>query len=145
MTLEEIAEAPGSGLDLAPVERLWRAGKLTLGRHPYTALPELYGNHDVFVFPAVSETFGHPLAEAMSSGIPVIAADTSVAREVCGDHVLYVRPFHPRAYLEQVMELDANPALRSRLVIGARKHVLSTLRWQDHVDRLVDLFDQMLR
>jgi glycosyltransferase involved in cell wall biosynthesis len=145
MTVEEIQNWPGSTIDLLPVQRLSQAGKLTLGRTAYERLPDLYANHDVFVFPAVAETFGHPLAEAMSAGIPVVASDTPVAREVCGDGALYVPPFRPKAFANRVQQLDADPNLRRTLVEGARRHVLSNLRWNDHVDRLIDLFERVLR
>ena len=145
MTLDEVRRSPGSALDWIAMERLLAAGKLTLGPIPYSELPALYASQDVFVFPAVAETFGHPLAEALSSGLPVIAADTPVAREVCGDHALYVQPFLPRALFERVMELDADPALRQRLTAEGRSHILSDLRWEDHVDRLVALFTKLAR
>ena len=145
MTLEEVGRSPGSALDLIAMERLWRAGKLTLGRQPYGALPQVYDSHDIFVFPAVAETFGHPLAEALSSAIPVIAADTPVAREVCGDQALYVRPFHIGSYADAVMALDADPERRRRLVDGGRDRVLTTLLWQGHIDRLVDLMEETRR
>ena len=45
---------------------------VSLGHYDYNDLPALYRSHDVFVFPSVSETFGHPMAEAMSSGLPVL-------------------------------------------------------------------------
>jgi len=34
--------------------------------------------------PAYAETFAHPLVEAMASGLPVIASDLAVHREICG-------------------------------------------------------------
>jgi glycosyltransferase involved in cell wall biosynthesis len=145
MTLEEIANAPGSSLDLRAVKRLYAAGKLSLGRVPYQQLPQLYAAHDVFVFPAVAETYGHPMAEAMSSSIPAVVADTAVAREICGDCALYATPFRPRELFNRVMELDADPDLRQRLVRDARARAQSDLHWPDHVERLIGLFRQMMR
>ncbi len=141
MTLDEVSSA----LDLRAMRRLQDKGLLTLGRRPYRELPQLYASHDVFVFPAVSETFGHPMAEAMSSGIPVVAVDTPTAREVCGDCALYAKPFRPADLFRRVMELDADPALRKRLAAGGRTRVLSDLKWANHIDRLIDLFERMKR
>lgn len=145
MTLEEIENSPSGTLDAYAIKRLLAAGKLTLGRVPYNDLPELYGSHDVFVFPAVAETFGHPMAEALSTGILVVAADTDVAREVCGDQALYATPFRPEQYVERILELNRDPALRDRLSTDGRQRVLSTLRWQGHVDRLIDLLQSMVK
>ncbi len=145
MQMEDAASSPGGALDLVAMERLSAAGKLTLCKVPYQQLPKLYNSHDVFVFPAVAETFGHPMAEALSSGLPVVVADTPVAREVCGDCALYAAPFRPEEMLKQVLALDADPALRQRLAADGRARVLSDLQWSDHVDRLIGLFETMRR
>jgi glycosyltransferase involved in cell wall biosynthesis len=46
------------------------------------ALPDLYASSDAFVFPSASETQGLVLAEAMAAGLPVVAVDGAVNREV---------------------------------------------------------------
>ena len=71
MSLDEFGEIKGSALDSAIVRDANRRGIVSLGHHDYKDLPALYRSHDVFVFPSVSETFGHPMAEAMSSAMPV--------------------------------------------------------------------------
>ena len=111
-----------------------------MGRHPYTETPRRYDSHDVFVFPSVSETFGHPLAEAMSAAVPVIASDTKQNREVLGDAALYFEPFSPSDLRRQLIVLDGDPELRRQLVEKGRERVLSRLGWEDHVDRLLDIF-----
>ena len=57
---------------------------LELGAIPYRQLHLLYGRADVYVTPAYTETFAHPLVEAMASGLPVVASDLPVHREICG-------------------------------------------------------------
>jgi glycosyltransferase involved in cell wall biosynthesis len=37
-------------------------------------LPQLYAEHDLFVFPTLEDTFGIVLLEAMAAGLPVIAS-----------------------------------------------------------------------
>lgn len=53
-----------------------------LGRVSQENLDFLYSNADALVFPSYIETFGLPLTEAASAGIPVIAADLDYAKEV---------------------------------------------------------------
>jgi glycosyltransferase involved in cell wall biosynthesis len=44
-------------------------------------LPGLYAGASVFVYPSRAEGFGFPPIEAMASGVPVIASDTSSLAE----------------------------------------------------------------
>jgi 1,2-diacylglycerol 3-alpha-glucosyltransferase len=48
------------------------------------ALPDLYAASDAFVFSSPTETQGLVLAEALAAGLPVVAVDVPVNREVLG-------------------------------------------------------------
>lgn len=52
-------------------------------------LPSLYRGARALVYPSKLEGFGIPVLEAMSSGCPVLLADTPVFREVAGDAAKY--------------------------------------------------------
>lgn len=145
MSLEELKSMSGSTLDEILVEDALKRGHVTLGRHPYQDLPTLYNAHDVFVFPSVSETFGHPMAEAMSSGIPLVVADTEVNREICGDAALYFPPFSGSALTAEIRRLDEDPGLRARLAERGRERALKLFGWDDHVDRLIATFEAVAR
>ena len=141
MSREEMNYMNGSTFDRILIEDAAARGIITLGRHAYRALPELYNSHDVFVFPSVSETFGHPMAEAMSSGLPLAVADTPVNREICGDAALYFEPFSVSGLVAAVRTLDTDPDLRRRLSENGRARALRHFGWDDHVDRLVETFE----
>jgi glycosyltransferase involved in cell wall biosynthesis len=66
---------------------------IELGAAPYRRLHHIYAKSDFYVTPAYVETFAHPLVEAMASGLPVIAADLAVHREICGAAAMYFSPF----------------------------------------------------
>ena len=44
------------------------------------------------LFPSLVEGYGLPLVEALGLGVPVIASDLSVFREICGDIPTYLEP-----------------------------------------------------
>lgn len=67
------------------VERGLRERLHLLGVLSRQKLTEIYGSMDVFVFASLSETQGIVLAEAMASGIPVVALDASGVREIVRD------------------------------------------------------------
>lgn len=140
MTLREMMEMPGGSLDHAVVAKAVASGTVKLGHHDYAALPDLYRSHDAFVFPSVSETFGHPMAEAMSSGLPVIVSDTAVNRELCGDTALYAAPYSVTDICDRLHSLNNDEKLRTTLSLNARQRTIKMYDWQAHINRLLALF-----
>lgn len=55
-------------------------------------LEDLYKNATVFVFPTLMEGFGLPPLEAMKAGVPVVASDIPVLREVLGNAAVFFDP-----------------------------------------------------
>lgn len=147
LTMEEreIEQSLGSAWDLFHVRRGVAQGLVELGPVNYADLPEVYGAHDVFAFPSISETFGHPMAEALAAGIPILAADTPVNREVLGDAALYHAPLRPSAFAAVLRRLDADPTERDRLIANGRKRAETMLDWESHVDHLLRIFEDVLR
>ena len=106
-----------------------------LGPVEYGSLHRLYQLCDVFVCPSYSESFGHPLVEAMASGLPVVSADLPVHREVCGDAAVYFDVFDESGLATQCVQVLANRDLSGRMKTDglARSHQFS---WDEHVRQL---------
>jgi glycosyltransferase involved in cell wall biosynthesis len=77
------------------------------------ALPDLYASSDAFVFPSATETQGLVLAEALAAGLPIVAVDTPVNREVLGGFGRLVPP-DPQAVADAL-----GPAVMGPRVAGA--------------------------
>jgi len=114
-----------------------------VGYVPYGDVPSLYRDCDAFVFPSLAESFGHPLVEAMGSGCPIIAADTPVNREICGETALYFEPLDAKALAEAVLLLRNDPTLRARMGAAGRLRVEHSYDWRDHVKRLMACIDEL--
>ena len=71
---------------------------------------EVYQSAHVFVFPSVCESFGFPQVEAMAFGLPILAADTAVNREMCGQAAIYFAPEDDHVLAAQLKRLYQNPA-----------------------------------
>ncbi len=56
----------------------------------YADLPVVYKEAEVFIYPSLYEGFGIPIIEALSGGIPVVAATGSCLEEAGGDAAAYV-------------------------------------------------------
>jgi glycosyltransferase involved in cell wall biosynthesis len=109
-----------------------------LGAVPYISLHHLYRACDLYVTPAYAETFAHPLVEAMASGLPVIASDLPVHREICGDAALYFSRFSPESLAERIMQASrSTEQVADMRALGmARSRDFS---WDKHVDELLQL------
>jgi glycosyltransferase involved in cell wall biosynthesis len=98
---------------------------------------DLLRRTDLVVFPALTESFGHPMVEAMAHGLPIVASDTPVNREICGEAAVYFRLLDPSDLAEKVRNLCADEGLRQRLSESGRARAAHNFKWEDHVARLL--------
>jgi len=92
------------------------AGKVRcLGHVERSELAALFRGASAFIYPTLYEGFGLPVLEAMACGVPVVAGDIQVVREVAGDAVLRVNP-------RDIVELAA--AVRRLLTQAELRHEL---------------------
>lgn len=115
---------------------------LQLGLLPRERLPALYQAAGLFVFPSYLESFGHPLVEAMAAGLPILAADTQVNREVCGPAAVYAPPFDPEGWAAQIRRLLEDPGERGRLGQAAQIQA-ARFSWQAHVTTIVRVAEEL--
>lgn len=115
-----------------------------LGTIPYRSLHHLYRACDVYVTPAYAESFAHPLLEAMSSGLPVVASDLAVHREICGEAGVYFPRFSPEGLAERVLQVCESPELAAKLASNGLRRARD-FSWRAHVERLIDLAQELVR
>jgi glycosyltransferase involved in cell wall biosynthesis len=116
---------------------------LELGAIPYHQLHQLHRRADIYVTPAYTETFAHPLVEAMSSGLPVVASDLPVHREICGDAAVYFPRFSGQELAERIAEVASSDNLSAGLRAGGI--IRSTaFAWKKHVEELLSLARSLL-
>jgi glycosyltransferase involved in cell wall biosynthesis len=109
-----------------------------LGTIPYPLLHHVYRACHLYVTPAYAESFAHPLIEAMASGLPIVASDLQVHREVCGRSALYFSPFSPTDLVQKVLAVVQDSDLGRELgSFGAARS--RDFSWQDHVEKLITL------
>lgn len=88
---------------------------------------DLYRSADILIFPSLKESFGLPLAEAMSIGRPVLASDLAFAHEILGDAGVYFTPDQPADIAKAILSFLLDAQLRSvlRKNAEARRHLFS--------------------
>jgi len=77
------------------------------GKMPYDNVLSFYKSCDLMVFPSYIETFGLPLIEAASFGMPILAADMNYSREVIGDYegVKFLNHQDSKLWAENIIDL----------------------------------------
>ena len=121
-----------------------RGDIVELGTIPYRSLHHLYQACHIYVTPAYAESFAHPLIESMSSGLPVVASDLPVHREICGDAGIYFPRFSPDALAERVLQVQESPVLAEKLSSNGLRRARD-FSWSKHVERLVVLAQELAR
>ncbi len=75
-----------------------------------------YAGASLFVYPSLEETFGLPPLEAMSLGVPVVAARAGAIPEVVGDAALLVDPLNVEDMARGMAEVLLDSGSAAKLV-----------------------------
>jgi glycosyltransferase involved in cell wall biosynthesis len=113
-----------------------------LGPVPHHALHHLYGACEAYVSAAYAESFAHPLVEAMASGLPVVASDIAVHREICGDASLFFNRFSAPELAQQVTRVVESPGRIEEMREKGRRRS-QDFSWSRHVDAILSLAQEL--
>ncbi len=99
------------------IKRLGLGGDvIMLEKISFKALTRFYNIADLFVFPSLYEGFGLPAVEALASGVPVIASDTSSLKEIVGGSGLLFKPGDDLNLSELILKVLDDKNLRSDMI-----------------------------
>ncbi|MEI6528842.1 MAG: glycosyltransferase family 1 protein [Candidatus Falkowbacteria bacterium] len=79
-------------------------------------LPYIYNAASAFVFPTKHEGFGIPILESLACGLPTIASNIPVLREIAEDAVLYFDQNNKHSIAEAMVRIVKDEALRNDLI-----------------------------
>ncbi len=106
-------------------------------------LATVYANAELFVFPSIYEGFGFPLLEAMSHGVPSIAARSSSLPEIGGDAALYFDPRDAHGLASLMTRVTNDAALREDLARRGRARA-AEFSWKRTADQTLDVIRRVL-
>jgi glycosyltransferase involved in cell wall biosynthesis len=110
---------------------------LCTGQLSHDEVARLYAGADVFLFPSLLESFGLPMIEAQAAGLPIVAADTPVNREVCGDAACFFPPGDAEACAAAVAALLEDSSGRTRMSATGRLRAAQHT-WEAHAAALLN-------
>ena len=96
----------------------------------------LLGRATALAYPSIYEGFGFPMLEAMSVGLPVVAARAGSIPEVAGDAALLVEPTDEDGIAHALDRVVTDAGLRAEL-IGRGHDRVGAFSWDDTAQGLV--------
>lgn len=128
--------AGAGGDDLGPIRAIGHVGDDDIAL--------LFSRAVCLLFPSYVEGFGLPIVEAMARGCPVISSDRSCMPEICGEAALMLSPDEPGAWIDAIVRLAGDAALRERLVEAGHARV-RRFSWTSSARIYLDLIARTVR
>ncbi len=114
-----------------------------LGYMDDNMLPFLYSGAAIFVYLSFFEGFGLPVLEAMASGTPVIASNTTSIPEIVDTAGLLVDPRDNDEIVEALLSLIYNENLRERYrMLGLKR--ANKFSWRKTAKETLDVYYKLL-
>lgn len=118
-------------------------GKVTeAGAVDDARLAQLLSEARALLFPSFAEGFGIPLIEALAAGIPVIASDLEVFREIAGDIPELLPPDDEAAWIAALSDYAAASSPRRERQV-ARLSEFTPPEWHEHFKRVNKFFNDL--
>lgn|SRR3989344_1947220 len=124
-------------------EQYRNAQILFLGEVGDETLSSLYRHATAYVSPSLCEGFDLPSTEAALRGIPVVASDIPVHREILGSAALFFPAEKKGALSESLQLIIASQPLRSELTEAGQQHVRQ-YSWKLAAQQTLELYKSML-
>ena len=115
---------------------------ILLGAVPYRYMHCVYELTDLVIYPSYTESFGHPMVEAMYCGKPIVASKIPITQEICQNAAVYFDTFDEFNLAEKVCEVLDNQALQQKLIQYGLKR-LRDFSWDKHVNAIVELLEKL--
>jgi glycosyltransferase involved in cell wall biosynthesis len=105
-------------------------------------LPNWYASSDIFVSHSMFETFGVMFAEAMASGLPIVAAATSSVPMVVtdGENGSLIAPLDVDGFVAAIRDLRADPVRAASIGMVNRAKAENEFNWDTIALTLRNLF-----
>tara|TARA_Y100001933_G_scaffold264744_1_gene332209 strand:+ start:94336 stop:95496 length:1161 start_codon:yes stop_codon:yes gene_type:complete len=141
----------GDGWDRDQIEKRiedqhWEKQVILAGLVPPRQVPSLLHAMDIMALPSYQEGQGRTLVEALLCGCAIVGYDVGGIGEVCIDRQTgRLAPVGNKDQLAQAIhDLLADPTHRKKLADAGYKHVIKHFTEQVMVQKLEDLYQQML-
>ena len=135
----KLAFVGGSGVNFSKIEKFKHSSIVWLGYVEDLQLPRIYQNAAAFAYVSLYEGFGLPPLEAMCTGIPVLASNTTSLPEVVGDCGVLVNPESEKEIAEGLLDvLNLEP-----YVIEKAKQRAMKFTWEKFAENITNIINKL--
>jgi glycosyltransferase involved in cell wall biosynthesis len=127
-------------LFLEEIENLnLEATVINIGELPQYELNKWYQSSGALFYPSSIETFGNPLVEAMSFGLPVCVVDLPYAKAVCGEAALYFKEDSVEDAVRNILKIKDDDKLRKELAMKGLQKISRLPTWEETVKKYTSI------
>ncbi len=107
-------------------------------------IPQVYADHDLFIFPSLFESMSLVVPEAMASGMPVVTTRTCGMQDIIEDGAsgMLVTPRNSEMLTEKIRVLLKDKELRTRLGKAAQLKA-QELKWTHIARQVLNIYEKL--
>lgn len=105
-------------------------------------MPHLYLKSDLFLCPSIRESFGIPVVEAMTCGVPVLTSNTSSLPEISGDAAFFIDPCNPTEIADGINLLISSPETREKLIVKGKENA-KRYSWKESATMTLNIYTRL--
>lgn len=106
------------------------------------ALAKIYQNAALFIYTSYAEGFGIPVIEAMTSGLCVIASNTTALKEIGHGAVYFINPNNPNEIANAIQTLLVDDALRKEHEMLSVNRA-SDFSWDESAHKVAEIYNSL--
>ncbi len=116
------------------------------GELPHNTIPAILKEHDIFILPSSSDTFGRVYFEAMAAGLPIILSkNTGVFGFIKeNESALCINPYDIRDIREKVEFLILNRDIRKKLAKNGKK-IVEKFKWNKICKEFHERYEEIVK
>jgi glycosyltransferase involved in cell wall biosynthesis len=117
-----------------------------LGSLSRAMVAERYREADLFTLPSTAESFGNVFAEALASGLPIVASQVGGIPDLVehGHNGLLVPPGDPHSLAQAIRYLADDPQLCAEMGRRNRAKAEATLEWVQVTKRYLSIYEAVM-